>query len=462
MTTEEENAGLRVENERLRQQVQDLLGAVAEHEAALKAALERIEELEKGKKGPPSWVKANRPKAEGEKEPRRKREAKGNKARRREEPTRVVEHRLERCPDCGGRLHRKKDGHSHQIIDIPLPAPVEVTEHRVIKGWCAHCEQWKAPQLDLRAEVLGQGRIGLRLTSMIVYLRTAMRLPFRQIQAYMRVQHQVEVSVGELVELLHRVRQASAEELEVLQAAMQASPVAYADETIWREDGQNGYVWSVNVPGPQAIRLYYYHHSRSRWVIKGILGNMFRGVLNSDFLGSYNIYAGPHQRCWVHLLRDLHALKEDHPDDVAVVAWAKAVRELYDEAQAFVNTTSPPTAPERRTRYDTLVERLEPLGQMYARSKGHPCRALAQRLLRHLDEMFQFVLRERVNADNNEAERSLRHLVIARKISGGTRSPAGSATRMTLESLVATWLARGQNPFNECLALLRQIPLPQV
>ena len=88
--------------------------------------------------------------------------------------------------------------------------------------------------------------------------------------------------------------------------------------------------------------------------------------------------------------------------------------------------------------------------------------ALAQRLLRHQDEMFQFVLHEDVSADNNLAERSLRPLVITRKISGGTRSDAGSATRMALASLVGTWLARGQNPLEECLALLRQIPLPQV
>ena len=105
---------------------------------------------------------------------------------------------------------------------------------------------------------------------------------------------------------------------------------------------------------------------------------------------------------------------------------------------------------------------LEELGQAYASTKGHPAKALAQRLLRRLDEMFQFVLHEEVSADNNLAERSLRPLVIAHKISGGTHSDAGSATRMALASLMGTWLARGQNPFEECLALLRQIPLPQV
>ena len=101
------------------------------------------------------------------------------------------------------------------------------------------------------------------------------------------------------------------------------------------------------------------------------------------------------------------------------------------------------------------------LGEQFAQAKGHPCQALAKRLLRHQDELFLFVVDERVAADNNEAERALRPLVIARKISGGTRSEAGSHTRMTLTSLFQTWQAHGLNPLHECLRLL-QSPLPQI
>jgi hypothetical protein len=59
-----------------------------------------------------------------------------------------------------------------------------------------------------------------------------------------------------------------------------------------------------------------------------------------------------------------------------------------------------------------------------------------------------------LDADNNRAERLLRPVVVQRKISGGTRSAAGSATRLGLASLFQTWHARGLNPFHECLALL--------
>jgi hypothetical protein len=94
------------------------------------------------------------------------------------------------------------------------------------------------------------------------------------------------------------------------------------------------------------------------------------------------------------------------------------------------------------------------LGLRYAQVKGHPCKALCQRLLRHEDELFQFVLVDGLSADNNQAERSIRPLVIIRKISGGSRSDAGTKTRMALASLFETWLARGLNALQECLRAL--------
>ena len=64
-----------------------------------------------------------------------------------------------------------------------------------------------------------------------------------------------------------------------------------------------------------------------------------------------------------------------------------------------------------------------------------------------------------VPSDNNAAERSLRHLVISRKISGGTRSERGTERKMTLASLFGTWRVQGLNPLTACRQLLRS---PQV
>jgi hypothetical protein len=71
----------------------------------LAVANKRIEELEKQKTPRPAFVKANvKQPQDGEKQPRKKRDPKHKLARRREKPTRIVEHRISMCPMCSSRL----------------------------------------------------------------------------------------------------------------------------------------------------------------------------------------------------------------------------------------------------------------------------------------------------------------------------------------------------------------------
>ncbi len=79
---------------------------------------------------------------------------------------------------------------------------------------------------------------------------------------------------------------------------------------------------------------------------------------------------------------------------------------------------------------------------------------LCRRIERHIKELLVFVAEPDVPADNNAAERSQRHLVISRKISGGTRSEQGTQSKMTLASLFGTWRAQGLNPLAACRQLL--------
>jgi hypothetical protein len=257
--------------------------------------------------------------------------------------------------------------------------------------------------------------------------------------------------VGAVVDLLRGLAEEGQAAVAEIKAQVQHSAIVHADETGWREDGQNGYVWVFSTPGEQGVRYYVYRQSRAQSVVEEVLGETFRGVLASDYYCAYNVYRGRHQRCWSHLSRDLHALKEEHTAEAEVLAWAEAVQALYAEGQAFAR--GQPCQAEREKRYVSLVERAVELGLRYAQSE-HPCRALAKRLLRHQDELFQFILVADLRADNNLAERSLRPLVVIRKISGGSRSPAGSQTRMHLATLFGTWKARGLEPLSQCRRLL--------
>lgn len=432
-----ENAELREENVRLR----------AEN-AQLQAEIERG----MGKKEPPpSFAKANRP--EREEKRRKRRESKHNQARKLETATRVERQRLGACPDCGERLQRQSVYYRRQVIEIPEPQPVEVIEHQIERGWCSQCKGWHWPRMNWSGVVIGQGRVGVRLAGLVAYLRAQLRVPLRTIQQYLETVHQLKLSVGEISRLCQRVVQQLAGVGERLQAEVRASPVAHMDETGWREDGQNGYIWCLVSDIPQPVRYYEYHQSRAQAVAHQLLGT-FKGHLVSDFYAGYNGYAGPHQRCWVHLLRDLHDLREQHADDAEVKEWALAFKVLYQRAQEAV--VSAQTVQDRQTFYDLLVTMTRDLALPYAQV-DHPCRALAKRLLRHEDELFQFVRDPYVPSDNNLAERALRSLVVQRKISGGSRSPQGSKTRMSLATLFETWKARQLNPLVECW---RELGLP--
>ena len=79
---------------------------------------------------------------------------------------------------------------------------------------------------------------------------------------------------------------------------------------------------------------------------------------------------------------------------------------------------------------------------------------LCRRMERHIKELFVFVADPEVPPDNNAAERSLRPVVISRKISGGTRSKQGTDTKLTLASIFGTWRAQGLNPLTACRQLL--------
>jgi hypothetical protein len=449
MTAEEELALLRAENQALKQQLAQVLEQLA-------SAQQRIAQLEQHQADPPAFVKPNRPKRSEPKAPRKKRAPHYNHNRRRASPTRIVAHALERCPDCNYRLQGSSIDYTREVIELPEPQEVEIIEHQVIKRFCPKCQRWQRPKLDLTGQVLGQGRIGVRVAALIAYLRSTLRLPIRRIQAYLHTIHQLSLSAGEITELLHQVRRTLHPSIEGLKQQARASPILHGDETSWREDGVNGYIWAFSTPGDDAVRYYEYDHSRAQAVVKRILGGQFAGHLVSDFYCGYNEYAGKHQRCWTHLLRDLHELKQAHQQEADVLAWVLAVRACYDDAQAWLAAHPQAEQQAREAQYVELTERSHALGLLYAKAREQSCCALSKRLLRHEDELFQFVLVAGLSADNNLAERSIRPLVVIRKISGGSRSEEGTKTRMGLACLFETWQARKLNPFDECFKLLNQ------
>lgn len=86
------------------------------------------------------------------------------------------------------------------MIELPPPPVVEVTEHQLFKGWCARCCKWHyaSVKVDLSGQVVGQGRMGVRIASLIAHLRISLRIPVVLIKEYLHTIHNLTISVGEI------------------------------------------------------------------------------------------------------------------------------------------------------------------------------------------------------------------------------------------------------------------------
>ncbi|MHA1170376.1 MAG: IS66 family transposase [Candidatus Hodarchaeales archaeon] len=73
------------------------------------------------------------------------------------------------------------------------------------------------------------------------------------------------------------------------------------------------------------------------------------------------------------------------------------------------------------------------------------CRKFVKNLLKWKNFMFEFVMNPYVDATNNRAERAIRPCVIARKVSGGSRSDRGTHIYSVLMSVVQTLDQNGKN-----------------
>jgi len=346
----------------------------------------RVRELEArvATGGPPKGMPGHKPHQPDSTRPKppRKHRPHGFARPREVTPTATVRHAVEQCPTCGCTLVGGSVKRTRQVIEV-RPSPVQIIEHQYVERRCPQCATRWTPTAGLQGVVLGQGRIGIGLASLIATLREAGRLPIEMVQWYLATFHGLRWSVGAIVDLLDRIVAAGQGQLEHILARIRGSPVVHGDETGWREDGHNGYTWTFSTP----TERYFTHGSREKEMVDAVLGEEFSGVLVSDFYAAYHHYPGLKQRCWAHLLREIHELRVAHPQDATVQRWATAVHELFLEAKAVDDRP----AAERQRLKGEYERRLWALAAPFAEDAAAPQRKLSARMLRHIEELFVFV-----------------------------------------------------------------------
>jgi transposase/uncharacterized coiled-coil protein SlyX len=440
----------------------DQLQAVIAEQRALIAQLEaRIRDLERqleqrDRNDPSQRMPGLKPAAtpRRRKSGSRKRRAHGFSRCQAPTPTEQVVQAVAVCPRCATPLSGGTERWRKQVLELP-PAPARVIQHVYVERRCPTCGQRVVPPPAHPAELgvlSGRQRLGLGVLAYIALLRAELRLPVALIQWALGALHGLEVSVGAIIGALQRVAAVGQAPADGIRAQIRASPQVYADETGLRQDGTNGYLWSFST----ARERCFVHGRRTKEVVDEVLGPTFGGVLVSDFYAAYDHYAGPHQRCWAHLLRDIHQLTEQHPKDAVLQTWATEVHGVYEQAcrlQAQLLSPAQRLAAQRQCEADLLAV-AQPSSAADAASV--PQAVLCRRIQKYLPELFTFVLDPALSSTNNAAERSVRSVVCQRKISGGTRSPEGTRTFCTLATLFGTWRARGLDPLVACRSLLAQ------
>jgi transposase len=334
----------------------------------------------------------------------------------------------ELCPQCGRRLETKGAA-SRTVLDVQ-PLRRRTVCYQLDQKYCSHCHKlFRAAAPG----VLPRALLSNRLLAHVAVQHYVYGVTLGQLA------QQLDVGGGTLVGALHQVARRLQPACEQLVEDYRKALVKHADETGWRTDGRNGYAWLFCT---ETISIFRFRQSRSGQVALQVLGTKrLRGVLVVDRYKGYNRAPCALQYCYAHLLRDTEDLEKEFPEQAEIRQFASAFAPLL--ARAMQLRAMPLTEAEFRLQADRTQQEIQALVQGPAQ---HPGIQEIQNIFREqAQRLYHWAKSPKIPADNNRAERELRPLVIARKISFGSQSKDGARTRETLMTVLHTLRKRTAN-----------------
>jgi transposase len=474
---------LRSENERLRELVAELQGELREQSEAVQAQLESLRDeiarlkdemgrnSENSSKPPsqdpvaPRQSRAERRRAAREAVRRQGKQpgAPGaNLARR--EPDDVVPHAPTRCGSCGEDLSAAEVVGKvvRQVLDVPAVS-VTATDHVAERRRCAcgHETVGSFPAAA-RAPVCW----GPEVRALAVYLMDRQHLPLERTAELLAELLDAPVSTGWLYSVQAEAAGRLEGFVEVVKAALCASPVLHADETGTRVGVDKRWVHTL---ASNLLTLLVVHPKRGVEAMEdiGVLGE-YAGTLVHDGFKSYDTFENiTHAQCGAHLVR--HLASVGRTDRYS--SWCNEMTELLlraadaAEAAAAAGKAKVPSrkAAVIRLRYNEILD-----GAFSLLPPGPPPRRrhrggwsicereawnLASRLRNGADDVLRLLDDTAVPLTNNTGERALRMVKLHDKISGTFRSEEGARAFATIRSYLQTAGLNGKNR----LDVLRQL-----
>jgi transposase len=356
------------------------------------------------------------------------------------------------CPECGSGVSEIPGAvvKREQIAEL-VSKPVEVTEYERALHQCSSCGWQGRSQLPLGCKE-GFSYGGL-LSSLVGWLGYGGNLTWSKQRYLLEMLLQVPISQGSLAKMHKWFCQSLQAPYEKWWELIQEPGVRCVDETSYRLNGVNYWIWVATSTEACVLMLV---PSRSSREVKTLLGEDFTGILSTDCWSAYGqAPASAKQKCWAHIERELKRMETSHLKANRIFAakvWtiihqARAVHRQYLEGNITLEQMQV-QRPGIETQFEQVLDN-PPTGGWAFDSQQ-----LTARFKRHWSEWFTFLSIPGVKPDNNDAERALRPVVIHRKVSGGARSDWGGQLVAMMFSFLETMRLQGKNALTELFALL--------
>jgi len=425
---EDENGKLRRENERLKKEIERLKKIEKEFEEFKAKHVGTVNNLQKALKIKPNIEPSKNPIGAKLK----------HKGHGRESPKTFDKEEslvLEACPNCNTKLKGKTASIRERFVTtIRIINPAQVIKYLLHRKWCHNCKKLVEPEVP---GALPNARFGLNIMLLVMYLHLALRVPGAKICEYFRTIHDIHISAGEIPHILTQLAREYGDYYTHLEKLVRAARVKYTDSTSWRIKGKNYVAWVFIAAG---IVLYKISKSASHKMPLHVFGTIGKGMtLVVDRHSAYRTLARKAgyflQLCWSHILEDSRELKH------AFGAEGKYVHEHIKRIFALAKSLNHQALPEQ-------VDQLqgEMLQLTWRHYKHNTVRRFVNNLAyRDLEYLFRFTTDPQIDPTNNISERELRHLVMIRRISHGSRSRRGATVTAQLTSIIQTLRLRKQN-----------------
>lgn len=343
---------------------------------------------------------------------------------------------LQVCPHCENPLKASVEV-IEQIQEDIIPAKVIVRKYRRHRYYCACCQ--RIVTAGYHPQQIPEGRLGANVLIQAAILKYYHCLPYRKIVSVFEDMCGLKISAGAVAQALQRLSRWLDVEQEILLEAIRGSPQVHIDETGWRLDGKNHWLWAF---ANERMAYYRIDQSRGRKVVESVLPKDFAGTIITDFYGVYFKLPYKRQKCLVHLLREFHRCAQTDQSE-AYQRCYKHIKRLINDAVKLQGLHESLEDKVYQRRLRRLKQRLFDL--MIYPYRNRNLKRLAKRFAKYWLDMFTFLKDPNVAWNNNLAERMIRPNVIYRNRSFGNRSLAGAKAHSTMMSLIQTLTLRKEN-----------------